>query len=113
MLYGVGIIYNFQYELKAMRLRNPGCKISSELARTDLRSNDNANCELVIFIYNSFFDNQDWYSEWDSVKGSRAVRTVRNCPKKCLFTSDPYFLSSADSVLVSLAAYESNGGKPV
>lgn len=68
---------------------------------------------LILLSNNGYHGDQDWASRWDSVEGSTVVKTLQDCPAKCLFTSDLYFLKSADLVLVSLAYYDRDGGKPV
>ena len=67
----------------------------------------------LIYLYNKFHGSPDWGSSWESIDGSNVLRTLKYCPIKCQFTSDPHFLKTADLVLVSLAHYDYYGGRPV
>ena len=119
LLLGFGFFCDYKYESVARRLRigqtpclNPSLE-SSRVNSSPVKIQNSNNHQPWIFLYNKYFGSADWDSRWDTVDGSSVVRTLKNCPAKCLFTSDPYFLKSADFVLVSLASYKNRGGKPV
>lgn len=113
-----GFIYDYKYESVLWRPQvtsNPSIKHFKEVQQVELslKKRKNSEREPLVFIYNNFFFIPDWYSYWDNVKGSKVTRTLKNCPTKCVFTTDHNLLKSADFVLVSLASYKHYGGKPV
>ena len=71
--------------------------------------------EPLIFLYNTYFGSKDWDSFWDDgVDGPNgSLRTLRDCARKCIFTSDRIYFNSTDFVLVHVSSYAFMGGKPV
>ena len=113
-----GFICDYKYEsvVRGRKFESNGsAKPLTEVQNVKLfrKKRENTEHEPLVFIYNKFWDAPDWYSHWDNVEGSKLKRTLKYCPTKCLFTSDPNFLESADFVLVSLASYKYYWGQHV
>ena len=118
LLFCFGCMYDYKYASAVSRRKirnNPPTKSLTESRKVEsfLKKRENTEHGPLVFIYNKYFEAAHWYSTWDKVEGSEVAKTLAKCPTKCVFTSNPNFLPSADFVLVSVAGYKHHGGQPV